>query len=154
MMQLGVSLFFENDEEGSVDEWQSRRYNFYCYPGNDHQIVMNPSSIAFLQQHGLSLDLWTKQGISNEREAEALDTIEKYHTQKEEKRAGRKIQLTRAADVDFHGMYSMRSVPCGEGPFGLRHFPSLTSLLQLVQWQLCVNGLIKPILKTSLYQKV
>lgn len=84
-------------------EWQVRRYNFYMFPGADasynstttREVVLNPSAVAFLNQHNMSFDLWSKQGIPFATESEADSKLEKY-VQKEQER------LRKAAEAEGH----------------------------------------------------
>ena len=85
------------------------------------EVVLNPSSIAFLNQHNMDFDLWTKQGvpfITGDMAQEKLtDYIEKQR-EKEEKKASstgynpnrRRVELRRTEDIDFHArtMASLR----------------------------------------------
>lgn len=103
-----------------------RRYNFYLFPpSNDdtmtREVTMNPSSIAFLNQHGMDFNLWTRQGISyvTTKQAETLVNKYKEETIKENKTTTppaardptrRRIVLTKQEDINFHAraMASLR----------------------------------------------
>lgn len=125
IIQLGVSLFETNGAE-----WKVRRYNFYMFPhasSNDpwtREVVLNPSSIAFLHQHGMSLDLWSRQGIGYHTAQGAAAKLQAYleterqRLEEEQVRPAptmaqtleRKVELRRPEDIDFYArtMASLR----------------------------------------------
>ena len=95
------------------DVFYQRRYKFTLFPSEDSEItrevVLNPSSIHFLAQNNMNLDLWTSQGIPFCTTSEASNLLTKFHDQqmklsKSSKPAAsrRKVELTRVEDKDFH----------------------------------------------------
>jgi len=72
---------------------------------------MNPSSIAFLNQHGMDFNLWTREGVSYVTTEKANSLIEKYKTLKASSEDAngtvrdptrRRVILTKENDVAFH----------------------------------------------------
>jgi len=147
VIQLGVALFHEHpdyqtkkkeapSEEGSSSDVKSeaeylvRRYNFYLFPpsSNDvtREVTMNPSSVAFLNEHNMNFDMWTKQGIPFVTTNVAQELMKKYQAklekqQQQQQQLGksgkaspdprrRKVELNRAEDINFHArtMASLR----------------------------------------------
>jgi CAF1 family ribonuclease len=60
-----------------------RRYNFYMFPStggrNDdeaREVVLNPSTVAFLHEHNMSFDLWSSQGVPYTTSAKATEALE------------------------------------------------------------------------------
>ena len=45
--------------------YRVRRYNFYMFPDDkaEREVVLNPNTVAFLNQHNMSFDMWSKHGI-------------------------------------------------------------------------------------------
>jgi CAF1 family ribonuclease len=87
------------------------------------EVVLNPSSIAFLNEHNMNFDVWTKQGVPFVISDQAEELIKLYQTKqleirenKEKKRsnsyrAGRRnVELRKTEDIDFHAraMASLR----------------------------------------------
>jgi len=124
IIQLGVVLFHATSEPGEVHEWQARRYNFYVFPAQDgwsgetREVVLNPGAVAFLQQHNMSLDLWTQQGVTYQTNDKAYETVQAYvekelirerAAEDKERHAKlqdstrRRVELRRSEDIDFHG---------------------------------------------------
>ncbi|KAL7565338.1 hypothetical protein ACA910_014617 [Epithemia clementina (nom. ined.)] len=106
-----------NVEHGGAD-WTVRRYNFFSFPGkdSDRSVVLNPGAVAFLHQHNISFDKWTKEGIPFQQRSKANETLEHYlkkqlaadaekkDTQQQptvEEASRRKLHLRRPEDVDF-----------------------------------------------------
>ena len=108
-----------------------RKFNFYLFPPSDNKItrevVLNPSSIAFLNQHNMNFDTWTKEGVSFVTSEVAETLLSKFQgkeTERREKAAAaksggsptagrpgqRKVELRRTEDIDFHAraMASLR----------------------------------------------
>jgi len=129
IIQFGVALFHEHPdhlkEESGGSEFLVRRYNFYLFPpsSNDvtREVTLNPSSVAFLNEHNMNFDLWTKQGIAfvtsdvaNEMMESHRDKLIKKQKQeegvKEYNPRKRKVELSRAEDINFHAraMASLR----------------------------------------------
>lgn len=131
IIQLGVVLFHATSEPGEVHEWQARRYNFYVFPAQDgwsgetREVVLNPGAVAFLQQHNMSLDLWTQQGVTYQTNDKAYETVQAYvekelirerAAEDKERHAKlqdstrRRVELRRSEDIDFHAraMASLR----------------------------------------------
>ena len=105
-----------------------RRYNFYMFPPADNRItrevVLNPSSVSFLNQHNMNFDLWSRQGIpyvTKDVADKLLSKFKKKQTEKREKKdspnknpskfQGRtRVELSRTEDINFHAraMASLR----------------------------------------------
>jgi CAF1 family ribonuclease len=112
-----------------------RRYNFYLFPRTDasdreaeavRDVVLNPATVAFLHEHRMSLDLWSREGIPYTTTANARQRLEWYQKkeldmlQKEKDQSSRpvtvqetvrnRIELTRSEDKTFHAraMASLR----------------------------------------------
>lgn len=103
-----------------------RRYNFNLFPPTSddmtREVTMNPSSIAFLNEHGMDFNLWTRQGISYVTKEQAETLVEKYKTDRLKSESSsnssgrvrdptrRRITLTKQEDVNFHAraMASLR----------------------------------------------
>mmetsp|Transcript_8241 Transcript_8241/g.10790 ORF Transcript_8241/g.10790 Transcript_8241/m.10790 type:complete len:673 (+) Transcript_8241:348-2366(+) len=133
IIQFGISLFHYNDSDRKQQQqqsessnesdqpaadWSVRRYNFFAFPGKDSErsVVLNPSAVAFLNQHNISFDKWTKEGIPFQTESQAKDSLQSY-TEKildaegkehqAEKQPSiqdlsrRRVQLRRTEDIDF-----------------------------------------------------
>ena len=92
-----------------LPRYHVRRYNFYMFP-DEREVVLNPSTVAFLHQHNLSLDLWSKQGIPYcTHTAQAQSLLESYTTREAPtaptnvvpavRRAG--VELRRPEDIAF-----------------------------------------------------
>lgn len=134
IIQLGVALFTlaSDDEEthrstedttssnrgyegvtsGALDEnaYIVRRYNFYTFPAapgwnkKGRDIVMDPSSVAFLKQHNMSFDVWTGSGITYCTSDAAQDYLEKFLTSDTKRETGptrSPIELRRQDDISF-----------------------------------------------------
>jgi len=139
IIQLGVSLFhytgdgkspsppvIRNPSEASPaavpnredPDWTVRKYNFFAFPGKDSErsVVLNPSAVAFLHQHNISFDKWTKEGVPYLLEDQAEKAVKQYtdrvleaeaKEQQESKQptvqeaSQRRVQLRRTEDVDF-----------------------------------------------------
>ena len=99
-------------------DWIVRRYNFFSFPGkdSDRSVVLNPSAVAFLHQHNISFDKWTKEGIPYQPQPQAEETL-RHYLKKEitaaaekkeapaqpslEEASRRRVQLRRTEDIDF-----------------------------------------------------
>ncbi|GKY95771.1 hypothetical protein MPSEU_000537900 [Mayamaea pseudoterrestris] len=105
--------------------WTVRSYNFYMFPSSSarwddasasREVVLNPSSVAFLNEHNMSFDLWTKQGVNYVTGDRAEQIIADYaikhqeeQQQQQTKRSSqsveqtlrRTVELTRTDDVRF-----------------------------------------------------
>ena len=92
-------------------------------PKITREVVLNPSSIAFLNQHNMNFDVWTKEGVPFVTSEMAEDLIAKYqekHLEQQENKAKnrsnayrpgrRRVELRRTEDIDFHAraMASLR----------------------------------------------
>jgi hypothetical protein len=122
IIQFGICLFHEHPAytpNGETPEFVSRRYNFFMFPPADNnitrEVVLNASSIAFLSQHNMDFDLWTKQGTPFVTTDAAEELISKYqhkHLEIQQKKAvkggnafkpgRRRVELRRTEDIDFH----------------------------------------------------
>ena len=124
IIQLGVSLFHSANDEGL--DWRVRRYNFYMFPNqpprvnnmNHHprEVVLNPSAVAFLNQHGMSFDMWMKEGVTYQNAAQAGETVDYYIAQQKtemeqddktekstvQETVRRRVELRRTEDVEFY----------------------------------------------------
>jgi len=73
-----VSPVAAHAASASAPHYHVRRYNFYMFPdasSTEREVVLNPSTVAFLNQHNMSFDVWSKQGVpfaSNFAEAEEI----------------------------------------------------------------------------------
>jgi poly(A)-specific ribonuclease len=119
-------MFHDNPEwtKGSAtNEFIVRKYNFFLFPpaNNNYtrEVTMNPSSVAFLNEHAMNFDLWTKQGVGFVTGDVAESILAKYKKQRQmqeqQNKASadetrRNIELTRTEDVHFHAraMASLR----------------------------------------------
>lgn len=138
IIQLGVSLFHrvqpEEDEEGELlvndthdgnndatlpPQWRCRRYNFYTFPhAQSHRdVTLSPSAVAFLHQHDMSFDQWTRDGIpagsstTREMEAALRAYVQKQVTADQAavtpptaptlQQASRRVELRRPEDIEF-----------------------------------------------------
>lgn len=131
IIQWGICLFhYENNK------WNARKYNFYMFPSSlgggfggratAREVVLNPSAVAFLHQHNMSFDLWSKSGVPYLPKDAARETIQAcvkkqreqlYEIQQRiaasssgtlssppvsvESTLRRRVQLTRSEDVEF-----------------------------------------------------
>lgn len=88
------------------------------------EVLLNPSSIAFLNQHNMNFNTWTKEGVSfvsSEAAEELLSKYQKKELERQEKNAEakksgsspkggssssrpgqRRVELRRTEDIDFH----------------------------------------------------
>jgi len=110
LLQWGICLFFEM--EGG---WEYQRYNFHVFPDDDRDIVLDTSSMKFLNNNGMSWDQWARKGISFLTTDEALKEVTRFCEEQQAKMNSpalpkspsanetvtRNIQLTRTADVQF-----------------------------------------------------
>lgn len=87
-----------------------RQYNFYTFPAapdwnkKGRDIVMDPSSVAFLKQHNMSFDVWTGSGITyctSDAAQEYLETFVNTETKGETGTSRSNIELRRHDDVSF-----------------------------------------------------
>lgn len=126
IIQLGIALFeqLEPQEPGAENTaFNVRRYKFTLFPPADssitREVVLNPSSIHFLAQNNMNLDVWTREGIPFCTGNTASNLLEKFYEQqllalsnKTKPRTSRykKVELTRVEDKDFHArtMASLR----------------------------------------------
>lgn len=122
IVQFGVALFIKNEDEDGG--FTVKKYNFYIFPSgknNSREVTLNPSSIAFLKEHDMDFNLWTKEGIPFSTSDQAADHLAKYTkkaqslleelpAQKPMDPGARKVELTRPEDVNFHAraMASLR----------------------------------------------
>jgi CAF1 family ribonuclease len=109
-----------------------RRYNFYMFPsapGNNNSycdsgydqkdVVLNPSTISFLHQHNMSLDMWSRDGIPYATTDHATTILGSYRKKELDIVRERKdpaqnrpvtvqdtirnrVELTRIDDKNFH----------------------------------------------------
>ena len=106
------------NEAAASPDWTVRRYNFFSFPSkdSDRSVVLNPSTVAFLHQHNISFDQWTKEGIPFQTHAKADDTLKHYLKQHSaavaakrdaekqpttEDVSRRHVRLSRTDDLDF-----------------------------------------------------
>jgi poly(A)-specific ribonuclease len=123
---LNTNMLSGSDSSNtSSAEWQVRRYNFYMFPGAEssynstatREVVLNPSAVSFLNQHNMSFDLWSKQGIPYSTQDQADAVLEKYVRKQQEVAAAAsttdafqptiqessrsKVNLRRRDDIEF-----------------------------------------------------
>mmetsp|Transcript_7786 Transcript_7786/g.8922 ORF Transcript_7786/g.8922 Transcript_7786/m.8922 type:complete len:634 (+) Transcript_7786:342-2243(+) len=121
IIQFGVALFIPNNSRDN--SFNVKRYNFYLFPNsssNVKEVTLNPSSIEFLQEHGMNFNLWTKEGIPYCTSSKAIEFMEKYRKRafslltdvdsKPKPFSRKKVELTRPEDINFHArsMASLR----------------------------------------------
>jgi hypothetical protein len=144
IIQLGISLFHpvvttaapaveveEGEEEEAVPEqhhstthantttttWHVRKYNFYMFPSqySHREVTLNPSAVAFLHQHNMSFDLWSRDGVPYTTTNSAHEELTKYVAREQEflqkqdatavvipDAARRGVELRRDDDIHFH----------------------------------------------------
>jgi CAF1 family ribonuclease len=92
-----------------------RRYNFYTFPaapvGWNHEkkgrdIIMDPSSVAFLKQHNMSFDTWTGCGVTYTTTDAAKSILETFVAKqtappKNQEKARSAVELRRPDDISF-----------------------------------------------------
>jgi len=113
IIQFGIALFLPNNHRD--DGFDVKRYNFYLFPNsssNVKEVTLNPSSIEFLQEHGMNFNLWTKEGIPYCTTNKANEFMEKYRKRaislltdvdsKQKPFSRKRVELTRAEDINFH----------------------------------------------------
>lgn len=128
IIQLGICLFehrssreMETSDEAS---FHVRRYKFTLFPPDDtritREITLNPSSIHFLLQNNMDLNLWAQEGIPFCTGEKAEQLVGKFIERHEEvesasgptrpKDRRRKVVLTKDDDKEFHArvMSSLR----------------------------------------------
>jgi poly(A)-specific ribonuclease len=145
IIQFGICLFEHKSSGGTTNAQDAgvfhvRRYKFTLFPPDDkdisREITLSPSSIHFLLQNNMDLNLWAQEGIpfcTEDASTRLVDKFLKRHEEVEnaDKKAPptprRKIVLTKDDDKDFHAkvMSSLRewldapipgaSAPDGEG---------------------------------------
>lgn len=122
IIQFGVALFLKNDDEDDEEAggFTVKKYNFYLFPSsNNREVTLNPSSIAFLKEHDMDFNLWTKEGIPFCTTDQATELLSKYRKKAQSLLdatplrpfdPSRKVELTRAEDINFHAraMASLR----------------------------------------------
>lgn len=131
MIQFGVCLFHHivpaESEEGEMlpdgdgqetpKEWRCRRYNFYTFPHADSErdVVMSPSSVAFLNRFNMSYDQWVKEGVPASTTEETKSILEEYILKQKAddliasiqpasptmQQASRRVELRRPDDIEF-----------------------------------------------------
>jgi len=120
IIQFGIALFLRR-VDGTQNSFDVKRYNFYLFPSsNAREVTLNPSSIEFLQEHGMDFNRWMKGGIPYCTSGQAKAFIEKYRKRalsllkdtdsKPSPFSKRKVELTRPEDINFHArsMASLR----------------------------------------------
>jgi len=120
IIQFGIAIFLRKGD-GTQNEFDVKRYNFYLFPSsNAREVNLNPSSIEFLQEHGMDFNRWMKGGIPYCTTAKATEFVEKYRKRalsllkesdtKPSPACKRKVELTRPEDINFHArsMASLR----------------------------------------------
>lgn len=121
IIQFGVALFTKNEDDVG---FTVKKYNFYLFPNgnnNSREVTLNPAAIAFLKEHDMDFNLWTKEGIPFCTSDQASDYITKYRKTAESLREDaplqkpsdpttRTVELVRPEDVNFHAraMASLR----------------------------------------------
>ena len=122
IIQLGICLFeHKSSQETDTSDAASfhvRRYKFTLFPPADpnitREITLNPSSIHFLLENNMDLNLWAREGIPFCTKETAAKLAEKFL--KRQKQMGstpttatsspaykrRKVVLTKAEDKEFH----------------------------------------------------
>ena len=127
IVQVGVAMFHQNPEwtmGSETAEFIVRKYNFFLFPPSNNyvtrEVTMNPSAVAFLNEHAMNFDVWTKKGVGFVTADIAANIIEKYkkqHRQQNEQKdkeasndTRTHVELTRTEDVHFHAraMASLR----------------------------------------------
>ena len=103
IIQLGISLFHANTNPAAVPSssgrgysnvvapprdttslYTARRFNIYMFPAPagrnepERNIIMSPSTVAFLHKHNMSFDTWTKQGVPFVNEAKARELLRRF----------------------------------------------------------------------------
>jgi CAF1 family ribonuclease len=139
IVQVGVAMFHANPEwvQGSellheTNEFTVRKYNFFLFPpANNYvtrEVTLNPSSVAFLNEHSMDFDLWTKKGVgfvTGDVAADLLQKYKKHHRQVQEQShkslfdgTRSNVTLTRTEDIHFHAraMASLREWIDGARP--------------------------------------
>lgn len=121
IIQFGVALFINKEDDiGFI----VKKYNFFLFPSGTNysrEVTLNPGSIAFLKEHDMDFNLWTKAGIPFCTSAQAEDFMNKYRKkvqalmevdqpQKPTDPTSRSIELTKPEDINFHAraMASLR----------------------------------------------
>lgn len=121
IIQFGVALFIKKEDDiGFI----VKKYNFFLFPSGTNysrEVTLNPGSIAFLKEHDMDFNLWTKAGIPFCTSAQAEDFMAKYRKkvqalmegdqpQKPSDPTSRSIQLIKPEDINFHAraMASLR----------------------------------------------
>jgi len=121
IIQLGICLFeHKSSQETHTSDAASfhvRRYKFTLFPPADptitREITLNPSSIHFLMENNMDLNLWAREGIPFCTGDTAAKLVERFL--KRQKQMGssttttspaanksRKITLTKDEDKEFH----------------------------------------------------
>ena len=127
IIQLGICLFEHNSsrstETSDEASFHVRRYKFTLFPPDDpritREITLNPSSIHFLLQNNMDLNLWAQEGIPFCTGEKAEQLIGKFIERHEEvesppgptpTKGRRKVVLTKDDDKEFHArvMSSLR----------------------------------------------
>jgi len=129
IIQFGVCLFEhkssrETETSNEASSFHVRKYKFTLFPPEDpritREITLNPSSIHFLLQNNMDLNLWAQEGIPFCTGEKAEYLIGKFIDRHEEvespsappptKYKKRKVVLTKDDDKEFHArvMSSLR----------------------------------------------
>eukprot|EP00531_Pseudo-nitzschia_arenysensis_P014315 CAMPEP_0116148296 /NCGR_PEP_ID=MMETSP0329-20121206/18278_1 /TAXON_ID=697910 /ORGANISM="Pseudo-nitzschia arenysensis, Strain B593" /LENGTH=664 /DNA_ID=CAMNT_0003644413 /DNA_START=67 /DNA_END=2064 /DNA_ORIENTATION=+ len=127
IIQLGICLFehraSKQTEQYDEASFHVRRYKFTLFPPDDpkitREITLNPSSIHFLLQNNMDLNLWAQEGIpfcTGEKAEKLMEKFIQRHEQVDSP-AGptptkyrQKVVLTKEQDKEFHArvMSSLR----------------------------------------------
>lgn len=119
IIQLGICLF---EQTGTVEadtanssSFRVRRYKFTLFPPADpsisREVTLSPSSIHFLTENNMNLDLWAREGIPFCTGDAATGLVEKFLERQEELRSPpevtpvasrRTVTLTKDQDKQFH----------------------------------------------------
>jgi len=128
IIQFGICLFEHKSsrETDTSDEasFHVRRYKFTLFPPDDpritREITLSPSSIHFLLQNNMDLNLWAQEGIpfcTGEKAEQLIGKFLERHDEVESpagptptKHKRRKVVLTKDDDKEFHArvMSSLR----------------------------------------------
>ena len=126
-MRVAGSCLYDSLTQKTFVKLQ-RKYNFYLFPPSDNKItrevVLNPSSIGFLNQHNMDFNRWFRHGIpfvTGDMAEKLLSKFQKKESERREKAATkapatpgrhgqRRVELRRTEDINFlaRAMASLR----------------------------------------------
>ncbi|VEU40422.1 unnamed protein product [Pseudo-nitzschia multistriata] len=126
IIQFGICLFEHKSssetETSDAASFHVRRYKFTLFPPDERtsrEITLSPSSIHFLLQNNMDLNLWAREGVPFCTQDGAARFVEKFLKHHEEVESAsnttpakphRKVVLTKDDDKEFHArvMSSLR----------------------------------------------